>query len=280
MSGDPVRRPAPRLFFLTGERLDSMADFPALPLWTDALLADTTHLSNDEIGAYLLLLIASWRRPNCDLPDDDAFLAKISRCTPEDWTVRMRPVMLQFFSIAQNPLGYSGLWIQKRLVSERAKVQARSDRARANGKSGGRPPSNKNNDLENPAGSCSVTQKKAILNHIHIHNDSSLRSESLRARDDAIALDGFDAFWAACPRKIGKGGAQRSYARALTQASAADLLAAMKRHAERVRGKDPKYIPHPATWLNQQRWLDEPDPLSRRDATLKALGQIGGTDGE
>jgi hypothetical protein len=42
-----------------------MAEFPALPLWTDAYLGDTRHLSQSEHGAYLLLLITAWRTPNC-----------------------------------------------------------------------------------------------------------------------------------------------------------------------------------------------------------------------
>lgn len=48
-----------------------MSSFPSLPLFTDAFLADTGHLSAQETGAYLLLLMMAWRLPECRLPDND-----------------------------------------------------------------------------------------------------------------------------------------------------------------------------------------------------------------
>lgn len=102
-----------------------MARYPALPLWTDALVADTTHLSRDEFGVYMLLLIAAWRRPNCDLPDDDKFLAAVSRCDGRKWK-HMRPVMAQFHTISD------GVWKQNRLQKERKYVDDLSAKQREN----------------------------------------------------------------------------------------------------------------------------------------------------
>lgn len=47
-----------------------MAEFPALPLWTDALLADAGHLSDAAFGCYLKVLILMWRTPGCRVPND------------------------------------------------------------------------------------------------------------------------------------------------------------------------------------------------------------------
>ena len=102
-----------------------MADFPALPVFTDAFLADTMHLSRDEIGAYMLLLFTAWRRPECDLPDDDVFLAKIVRCDQRKWR-HLRPVMEQFHVIE------NGKWRQKRLQKERKYVDKHSKTQRDN----------------------------------------------------------------------------------------------------------------------------------------------------
>ncbi len=53
-----------------------MAEFPALPLWTDAYLADTGHLTFEEHGLYLNLLVLMWRSPECRIPNDDAWLER------------------------------------------------------------------------------------------------------------------------------------------------------------------------------------------------------------
>lgn len=73
---------------------------------------------------------------------------------------------------------------------------------------------------------------------------------------------GFDRFWAAYPRKVGKGAAERSFERVHPDAT---LLDRMLRAIETQRQSDTwlrGYIPNPATWLNQRRWEDEPDGVT------------------
>lgn len=102
-----------------------MADFPYMPLFTDAYLADTRHLSTEEHGAYLLLLMAAWRTVECTLPDDDTRLARIAGVGVKKW-VKLRPVMEQFFTVDDNG------WTQKRLLSERNRVTiSRSQKSHA-----------------------------------------------------------------------------------------------------------------------------------------------------
>lgn len=103
-----------------------MAEFPALPLWTDAFVGDTTHLSCELVGAYILLLFAAWRRPECDLPDEDRFLAQITRCDVRTWRKHYRPALAPFHTIA------GGVWTQKRLHKERKHVADLSRKMREN----------------------------------------------------------------------------------------------------------------------------------------------------
>lgn len=91
-----------------------MADFPSLPLWTDAYLADTRHLTLAEHGAYLLLLIEAWRRPRCTLPDNDELLARLTCQTIDAWQA-MKPAVMSFWKLDMR----STEWTQKRLVAER-----------------------------------------------------------------------------------------------------------------------------------------------------------------
>lgn len=68
----------------------------------------------------------------------------------------------------------------------------------------------------------------------------------------------FAHFWDAFPdgRKRGRGDAERRFERIIAKgdATSQELIDAVKAG----NGIDPEYPPMPATWLNQSRWLDEP----------------------
>lgn len=89
-----------------------MSQAPAMPLWTDALIGDTTHLSAEEFGAYLLILIATWRNNGQPFANDDTRLARICRVTVARFRERLRPILVSFFNLSD------GSWRQKRLEKE------------------------------------------------------------------------------------------------------------------------------------------------------------------
>ena len=79
----------------------------------------------------------------------------------------------------------------------------------------------------------------------------------------------FEEWYAAFPRHVGRGQADRAYKKARTKTSAEILLAAARRYAEQRNGEDPKFTKHPATWLNGECWLD--DGTVTEDSTIEDL---------
>ncbi|MFK4295017.1 hypothetical protein ABH924_000149 [Arthrobacter sp. GAS37] len=68
----------------------------------------------------------------------------------------------------------------------------------------------------------------------------------------------FDAFWSSYPRRVGKVAAQKAFVKALKSADVETIMSGVESLRIEVAGKDPKFTPHPATWLNEGRWEDEP----------------------
>ena len=102
-----------------------MAEFPALPLWTDAFLADTVHLNVAETGAYLLLLMASWRTEDGGLPNDDKALARYAKCRGREWAT-IKTSILPFWTLCSDTR-----LRQKRLERERVFVRDKTTKAKA-----------------------------------------------------------------------------------------------------------------------------------------------------
>lgn len=69
----------------------------------------------------------------------------------------------------------------------------------------------------------------------------------------------FDAWYAAYPRKRGKGQAVKAYRAARKKASAQVLLDAIRAQHDTLTARGPEYVPYPATWLNGERWADDLD---------------------
>lgn len=81
-------------------------------------------------------------------------------------------------------------------------------------------------------------------------------------KDTPAAADAsadFDRFWTLYPRKVGKQAAAKAFTKALRSTDVATIAAGL-RNATAVwtaTGTEARFIPHPATWLNEGRWADE-----------------------
>lgn len=69
----------------------------------------------------------------------------------------------------------------------------------------------------------------------------------------------FDAFWQVYPRREARGEAVKVWPKALSKAPAAVIVAGAQRYADDPN-REPTFTAHPATWLNHERWNDDPQP--------------------
>lgn len=101
------------------------------PFYSSDYLRDTMHLTTEQHGAYLLLIMGSWNRGG-PLPSDDKQLAAIARLSLSSWR-RMRPVIAPFFRQDGDA------WVSPRLEREIARSKAISEARQQAGRKGGRP---------------------------------------------------------------------------------------------------------------------------------------------
>jgi len=107
-----------------------MADAGAwMPMYWADYFADTLHLTTEQHGAYMLLIGIYWRRGG-PLPDDDRYLANVTKVGGHKWKY-VRPILEGLFEIRD------GVWIHKRVDIELLKSSERLQSARANGRAGG-----------------------------------------------------------------------------------------------------------------------------------------------
>jgi DNA-binding MarR family transcriptional regulator len=81
-------------------------------------------------------------------------------------------------------------------------------------------------------------------------------------QDISCALDGFAEFWERYPRRIGKAAARKAYVKAMKAATHDDIMFGLSQQMPSLASREQQYIPHPSTWLTQERWNDEPEQHS------------------
>lgn len=107
-----------------------MAKFPSLPLFTDAYLADTRHLTTIQHGAYMLMLMTAWRSPDCSLPNDDAYLAKICGMDKRTWA-KNKDAILQFWEVSDAKMFQKRLRAEQRYVAQVSRKNSDAGKASA-----------------------------------------------------------------------------------------------------------------------------------------------------
>jgi len=185
-----------------------MADFPALPLWTDAYLADTADLDACEHGCYLILLMIAWRRPDCALPNEMQWMQRTlnaycgGRLHGNRFNRIVPRLLKRFFVLGtdekwrQKRLGKEMNFVRKRSETAKENVQKRWARARENNNLGDTaviPPSNTPTPTPTP-----IVIKDANASSSETSSDT-LAEETPKRRKRASYPPDFEAFWTAFP---------------------------------------------------------------------------------
>ena len=106
-----------------------MSERPFMQLYVSDFVGDTLQLSTEQIGAYMLVLMAMWNAGG-RLPDDDAKLARVARLSPRRWRA-ISADLLRFFEREAGEIGH------KRLTKELHKAQIKSEARAVAGARGG-----------------------------------------------------------------------------------------------------------------------------------------------
>jgi hypothetical protein len=88
------------------------------------------------------------------------------------------------------------------------------------------------------------------------HGNCRACGTSARAADRVEDEADFNRFWAVYPLRVAPGAARKAWVGARKKADADTIIAGAEAHRDDP-GRDPKFTPHPATWLNQERWADQ-----------------------
>lgn len=228
-------------------RHDRLFWFPYYPADFEEGTSDFTLA---EVGAYQRLLNYQWAKDG--IPADNITkLATILRCTAPVARSVWRTIADKFVR------GDDGLWRNTRLGDERAKVFALRAAAQENGTKGARKRwridshsiDSANGESDGGTNGESIAELESHTQEHPPHTPPTGGTSALRQR--------FDAFWAEYPQKKAKGAAWKTWRRLKPDAALLARMLEAVREQGRSRQWREGFIPHPATWLNQERWSDE-----------------------
>lgn len=128
-----------------------------------------------------------------------------------------------------------------------------------------RSPANANGRMRSPANANGRSQDKEEDKKEDEEEDKGINPPYSPPKGDGDSL--FEQFWAVYPHKVGKGAARKAWKKIKpSKALCQKMINAVKlaKKSQEWAEDGGAYIPHPSTWLNQERWEDTLTPLGQR----------------
>src|SRR6185312_1950047 len=214
-------------------------------------ISATRHLSWDEDMAYRRLLDAYYTREQA-LPLDRAQVYRLACATTSEQRAAVDSVLSEFFEKTES--GWSNTRCDEVIyeAAEKRAKAAQSARSRWGDANAMR------------------THSERIANAVPTHCEGNATNTNTNTntntKEKTLSAPGFEDFWTAYPNRQAKQAAQKAFAKI---APDSELLAAMLASLAQWRQSDSwtreggRFIPYPATWLNQRRWEDKPQAAVR-----------------
>lgn len=223
-----------------------MAALPYMQFYVADYLADTTHLTAEEHGAYMLLLFSYWQTGK---PLRIDRLATVARIPNERWP-SVADTLSEFFHVTETH------WVQFRVEADLEAVNSKVVTASNAGKASARAKALKKQQELNDRS----TNVDDPLQRNGNHKDTDTDTDKNKNNTPPMVDDLFPKFWKMYPNKKGKAAAEKAWKKLKVTADlfgqiAEGLTAQVVCEAWVKDGG--QFIPHPATWLNGKRWEDE-----------------------
>jgi uncharacterized protein YdaU (DUF1376 family) len=226
---------------------------PAFQFYADDFLAGVADMTQAEVGAYILLLCHQWNRGSAPVePERQQLLAKGSVSAhvlskfrlQEDGTIKNERMERE----REKQAAHRAKQREKGIISGIARREHRLNRGSTVASTAAEPEGQPNTNSPSPSPSPTNTPYSPPVG------------------DDPALVAIYEAY----PRRAGRGPALKAIAKAAQGTTPLELLEATQAYAAATASwpaEDREFIPHPSTWFNQQRYLDDRATWARGSTT-------------
>jgi len=209
-------------------------------LFTEDFVAGTQHLTNEQVGIYIRLLCWNWNKRCIGIPKDEMTYHRIASCITDNEKISCTKILNEFFHLVDE------VFQNERQLQEYLFITRRIEASKQNGRLGGRPKKPRPEPSQNPPTPTPTSTSKPKTN-----------KKDISPFDGMTLPYAFVKFWSKVSNKIGKGTAEKNYAKLESEwAFKPEVLADMYNKYYNSL-EDKKFAKHPAFWLSDKRYLDE-----------------------
>lgn len=224
-----------------------MAALPYMQFYVAEYLADTMHLTTEEHGAYLLLIMNYWQTGK---PLPKSRLSGISRLGSDRWA-SVEGSLNEFFDDDGEAWVHRRIEVDLRMVDDAQKQRIAAGKASAESRKRA-----KQEALKQEGSGRSTTAQRKV-------SDRSTNKEENRREENInnITQIPFERFWSIYPKKVDKAKAENKWKRMKIDE---DTFHKINIHLSTAyKQTEKKFIPGPLPYLNGQKWNDEVIPNER-----------------